>query len=227
MKRKIVAIFVGLFIISGVLIGIIFASAQADEKHAATEEMGILILPTEGVRIHALQVDIDSFKYAETEEEKEKVLVNLEHEDAEEVQELLRYEDETAGSIMTKEFISFGLNVTVEETVEILKEMQPDEEVMYYIYVTDEEDKIKGLVILRDLLLSDGKKKLSELMEENITTVKHTESIEEVIDKAAKYDLLSTAVVDEDNRLIGIVLIHDIIDEEFYPLWKKKNKSIK
>ena len=72
MKRKIVAIFVGLFIISGVLIGIIFASAQADEKHAATEEMGILILPTEGVRIHALQVDIDSFKYAETEEEKEK-----------------------------------------------------------------------------------------------------------------------------------------------------------
>ena len=105
--------------------------------------------------------------------------------------------------------------------------MQPDEEVMYYIYVTDEEDKIKGLVILRDLLLSDGKKKLSELMEENITTVKHTESIEEVIDKAAKYDLLSTAVVDEDNRLIGIVLIHDIIDEEFYPLWKKKNKSTK
>ena len=161
------------------------------------------------------------------EEEKEKVLVNLEHEDAEEVQELLKYEDETVGSIMTKEFISFGLNVTVEETVEILKEMQPDEEVMYYIYVTDEEDKIKGLVILRDLLLSDGKKKLSELMEENITTVKHTESIEEVIDKAAKYDLLSTAVVDEDNRLIGIVLIHDIIDEEFYPLWKKKNKSTK
>lgn len=77
MKRKIVAIFVGLFIISGVLIGIIFASAQADEKHAATEEMGILILPTEGVRIHALQVDIDSFKYAETEEEKEKVLQEL------------------------------------------------------------------------------------------------------------------------------------------------------
>ena len=161
------------------------------------------------------------------EEEKEKVLVNLEHEDAEEVQELLKYEDETVGSIMTKEFISFGLNVTVEETVEILKEMQPDEEVMYYIYVTDEEDKIKGLVILRDLLLSDGKKKLSELMEENITTVKHTESIEEVIDKAAKYDLLSTAVVDEEDRLIGIVLIHDIIDEEFYPLWKKKNKSTK
>lgn len=77
MKRKIVAIFVGLFIISGVLIGIIFASAQADEKHAGTEEMGILILPTEGVRIHALQVDIDSFKYAETEEEKEKVLQEL------------------------------------------------------------------------------------------------------------------------------------------------------
>lgn len=159
------------------------------------------------------------------EKEKEKILVNLEHEDAEEVQELLKYEDETVGSIMTKEFISFGMNVTVEETIEILKEMKPDEEVMYYIYVTDEEDRIKGLVILRDLLISDSKAKLSDLMEENITTVRHNEPIEEVIDKAAKYDLLSTAVVDESDRLIGIVLIHDIIDEQFYPLWKKKYRG--
>lgn len=158
-------------------------------------------------------------------EEREKVLFNLEKEDAEEVKELLKYEDETVGSMMSKDFISLGLNVTVQETTDILKEMQPDEDVMYYIYVTDEEDKLKGLVILRDLILSEPQVMLKDIMEENITTVKHDAPIEEAIEQAAKYDLLSTAVVDESNRLVGIIQIHDIIDEVLYPLWKKKNKK--
>lgn len=158
-------------------------------------------------------------------EEREKVLFNLEKDDAEEVNELLKYEDETVGSMMSKDFISFGLNVTVQETIEILKEMQPDEDVMYYIYVTDEEDKIKGIVILRDLILSDGETKLKDIMEDNIVTVRHDDPIEEAIEQAAKYDLLSTAVVDEEDRLVGIIQIHDIIDEALYPLWKKKNRK--
>lgn len=159
------------------------------------------------------------------EEDKEKVLVNLEKEDAEEVKELLKYEDEAVGSMMSKDFISLGGNVTVEETVEVLKEMQPDEDVMYYIYVIDEHDRVLGLVVLKDLILCDGKTKLKDIMEENITTVKHDDPIEEVIEKASKYDLLLTAVVDDENRLVGIVQIHDIIDEALYPLWKKKYKK--
>ena len=159
------------------------------------------------------------------EEDKEKILVNLEKDDAEEVQELLKYEDESVGSMMSKDFISFGLNVTVEETIDILKEMQPDEDVMYYIYVTDEGDRVKGIVILKDLLLSDGSVKLEEIMEDNVTTVRHDDAIEEAIEQASKYDLLSTAVVDEDDRLVGIVQIHDIIDEILYPLWRKKNRK--
>lgn len=158
------------------------------------------------------------------EEERDKVLVNLEKEDAEEVEELLKYKDQTVGSVMSKEFISLGLNVTVEETIDILKDMDPDEDVMYYIYVTDEEDRVKGIVILRDLLLGDGKTLLKDIMEENITTVHHDAPIAEAIEQAVKYDLLSTAVVDDDHRLIGIVLIHDIIDEFLFPLWKKKNR---
>lgn len=78
------------------------------------------------------------------EEEREKILVNLEKEDADEVKELLQYEDETIGSIMSKEFISVNLNITVGDTIEILKEMKPDEEVMYYIYITDEEEHLQG-----------------------------------------------------------------------------------
>lgn len=159
-------------------------------------------------------------------EEREKVLVNLEQDDAQEVNELLKYEDEVVGSLMTTDFISFALNITVGETVEILKEMDPDEDIMHYIYVTDEEDKVKGIVILKSLLLEESKVRLEEIMEDNITTVRHDAKIEEAIEQSAKYNLLSTAVVDESGRLVGIVQIHDIIDEFLFPLWKKKNKGL-
>lgn len=159
-------------------------------------------------------------------EEREKIFVNLEQDDAQEVNELLKYEDEVVGSLMATDFISFGLNITVGETIEILKEMDPDEDVMYYIYVTDEEDKVKGIVILKDLLLQESKVKLEEIMEDNITTVKHDAKIKEAIEQSAKYNLLSTAVVDENDKLVGIVQIHDIIDEVLFPLWKKKNKGL-
>ena len=156
-------------------------------------------------------------------EDREKVLVNLEQDDAEEVKELLKYEEETTGSIMSTDFISFGQTVTVGEAIDILKEMDPDEESMHYIYVTDEEDKLKGLVVLKDLLLKDSSVMLKDIMEENITTVKHEDTIDKLTELAVKYNLLLTAVVDEEDRLVGVVQIHDIIDEVLYPLWKKKN----
>ena len=78
-------------------------------------------------------------------EEREKVLYNLEKEDAEEIEELLKYEDETVGSLMTKEFVAVNYNLNISETIEILKELDPDEDVMYYIYTIDEEGKLKDL----------------------------------------------------------------------------------
>jgi len=157
------------------------------------------------------------------EEEREKILVNLEKEDADEVKELLQYEDETVGSIMSKEFISVNLDITIGDTIEILKEMQPDEEVMYYIYITDEEEHIQGVVPLRDLVINDTNVKIKEIMDGVVSRVKHDDQINEVIEVAAKYDLNSVPVIDQNERLIGIVIIHDLIDEFLYPLWKKKN----
>lgn len=212
----------------------VFESLDEDLAADTFEEIedeykGSIIKELSDVKTQELLENMDNDEIADLldeldEEDKEKVLVNLEQEDAEEVQELLEYEDESVGSIMSKDFIALSLNVTVGETIEILKEMNPDEDVMYYIYVIDEKEKIQGLVILKDLLLNDSQVKLKDIMEENITTVKHDAPIEEAIEKAAKYDLLSTAVVDEEDRLVGIVQIHDIIDEAFYPLWKRKNR---
>ena len=157
------------------------------------------------------------------EEEREKILVNLEKEDADEVKELLQYEDEIVGSIMSKDFISVNLNITVGDTIEILKEMKPDEEVMYYIYITDEQDKIQGVVPLRDLVIYDNDVKIKEIMDEKVSHVKHDDEISEAIEVATKYSLTSVPVMDEAGRLVGIVIIHDLIDEFLYPLWKKKN----
>ncbi|MBE6071540.1 MAG: CBS domain-containing protein [Clostridium butyricum] len=157
------------------------------------------------------------------EEEREKILLNLEREDAEEVKELLNYEDETVGSIMSKEFISVNLDITVGETIDILKEMKPDEEVMYYIYITDKNEKIQGVVPIRDLIINDINSKIREIMDDTVSHVRFDDEIHEVIEIAAKYHLNSVPVVDQDEKLIGIVIIHDLIEEFLYPLWKKKN----
>ncbi|WP_244833805.1 CBS domain-containing protein [Clostridium sp. BJN0001] len=156
-------------------------------------------------------------------EEREKILVNLEKEDADEVKELLQYEDETVGSIMSKEFISVNLNITIGDVIDVLKEMKPDEEEMYYICITDEYGVYSGILRLNDIILNDKKVLVKDVMDTSVSTVKNEDNIDKAIKTVAKYDLLSVPVVDEEEKLIGIVIIHDIIDEFLYPLWKKKN----
>ncbi|MPQ43195.1 magnesium transporter [Clostridium tarantellae] len=160
-----------------------------------------------------------------SDEEREKILISLEKEDAEEVKELLSYEEESVGSIMNKDFISFNLDVTVGETIELLRDLEADEEVMYYIYITDEDNRLKGVVTLRDLILNHVDTKLKEIMHTSAISVKHDSNIEDAVEKATKYDLLSIPVVDYEEKLLGIVLIHDIMDELLPNNWKRKFKK--
>lgn len=157
-------------------------------------------------------------------EEREKILVNLETEDAEEVKELLKYEDETVGSIMSKDFISFNLDITIGEIIEILRESNPEDEELNSIFIKDEDERVIGAIELKHLILNDSNVKAKEIMDENINIIRHNEDINEAIEIAAKYDLLSIPVVDNNDVLIGIVNTHDLIDEVLYPMWKKKNK---
>ena len=157
-------------------------------------------------------------------DEREKILVNLETEDAEEVKELLKYGDETIGSIMSKDFISFNLDITIGEIIDILRESNPEDEELNSIFIKDEEEKVIGVIELKDLILNDSKVKVKEIMDENINILKHNEDIDEAVEIAAKYDLLSIPVVDNNDVLIGVVNTHDLIDEVLYPIWKKKNK---
>ena len=166
---------------------------------------------------------IDSFDELD-DDEREKILVNLETEDAEEVKELLKYGDETIGSIMSKDFISFNLDITVGEIIDILRESNPEDEELNSIFIKDEEEKVIGVIELKDLILNDSTVKVKEIMDENINILKHNEDIDEAVEIAAKYDLLAIPVVDNNDVLIGVVNTHDLIDEVLYPIWKKKNK---
>ncbi len=159
------------------------------------------------------------------EETREKILTHLEEEDSREIKELMSYQDETVGSLMTKDFISFNIDITVGETVDILKEMQPDEEMAYYIFIVDDDEKIQGFVSLKDLLLHDGDVKLYDIMEKDVTTINVDDDIENTIEISTKYDLLSIPVVDNDDKLCGIVILHDIVDEFLLPMWKRKFKK--
>ncbi|MDU7784650.1 MAG: CBS domain-containing protein, partial [Clostridium perfringens] len=159
------------------------------------------------------------------EEEREKVLIALENEDAEEVKELMGYSDESVGSIMNKDFISFNLDLTVKETIELLRELDADEEVMYYVYITDEEDRLNGVVTLRDLIMNEENKRLKEIMHTSSISVNIDSTIEDAIEKSTKYDLISIPVVDYEEKLVGMVLIHDIVDELIPNNLKRKFKK--
>lgn len=157
-------------------------------------------------------------------DEREKILVNLETEDAEEVKELLKYEDETVGSIMSKDFISFNLDITIGEIIEILKESEPEDEELNAIFIKDEEERVIGVLTLKDLLFNDPNTKAKEVMNLNTNIIRHFVEIDEAIEITSKYDLIAIPVVDDNDSLIGVINTHDLIDEILYPIWKKKNK---
>jgi CBS domain-containing protein/sporulation protein YlmC with PRC-barrel domain len=156
----------------------------------------------------------------------EKILMSLEKDDADEVRILMAYADETVGRVMNPEYIAFNVDITVEETIELLRELKPDDEVVYYIYITDEEEKLQGVISLRDLIVSSPETMLRDIMNVNVISVDVNENIENTTELAMKYDLLSLPVVTEDNRLNGIVIMHDIIDDYLASHKRKRYKKV-
>lgn len=160
------------------------------------------------------------------EETANKVLVNLDDDDETEILDLMKYEEESVGNIMNTDFVSFNIDITVEETINILRELDVEEEILSRIYITSDEGKIKGIVSLRDLLISEGSKRLKGIMQESYFTVNDTDSIEKAMATALKYDLYSVPVIDEEKKICGVATITDMIDEILPPHWKRRLKRI-
>ncbi|MBQ6846752.1 MAG: magnesium transporter [Oscillospiraceae bacterium] len=128
------------------------------------------------------------------------------------INEILKYPDDSAGSIMTTEYVSFKPDMTVTEAIKNIRRSGVDKETIYTCYVTEKDKKLIGIVTVRSLLMADDDDEISKIMEENVISVNTLEDKEDVANKLAKYDFLALPVVDRENRLVGIVTVDDAID---------------
>nr|WP_245799367.1 magnesium transporter [Virgibacillus siamensis] len=139
-------------------------------------------------------------------------LTIMDDEAAEEIKELLHYEEKTAGSIMTTEYMAIYQTQTVKETMAVLKEEAPEAETIYYMYVLDEDKHLVGVLSLRDLIIADNDVLIKEIMSEKIVSVSVAEDQEDVARMIRDYDFLALPVVDFQHHLLGIITVDDILD---------------
>lgn len=128
------------------------------------------------------------------------------------INEFLNYPSDSAGSIMTIEFVDLKSNMTVEEAFGRIRKAGTDRETIYTCYVLDGERHLMGVVTVKKLLLSKEATLISEIMETNLITVNTLEDKEEAAKKFDKYDFLALPVVDKENRLVGIITVDDAME---------------
>ena len=141
-----------------------------------------------------------------------RILRHTDPEKRESINEILKYPKYSAGSIMTTEFVDLKKNMTVADAFTHIRRTGVDKETIYTCYVTDENRILLGLVSVKDLLLSEETKNLDEIMETNIIYVNTQEDQESAAQNFEKYDFLALPVVDNENRLVGIITVDDAID---------------
>jgi magnesium transporter len=146
------------------------------------------------------------------EEASQELLSLMETEEAEEVKDLLIYEDDTAGGLMTSEFLDFGPDMTIDETLTAIRLLIPDVEFIYYIFVVDDEDHLLGVLTLKRLLTSPLDTRLRDVMVQNVKSVTLDANRKEIAELFSKYDLAAVPVVDEEDKICGVITVDDVID---------------
>jgi len=129
-----------------------------------------------------------------------------------EIRRLWHYDEDTAGALMTTEYAFLPADITVGTALEQLRLQAPNKETIYYVYITDTQRHLLGMISLRDLIMSKPQTVLKYIMETNVISVRHDMGAEEVAASISKYDFLALPVVDVENRLVGIITVDDVID---------------
>ncbi len=146
----------------------------------------------------------------------EEVAVNIrthmERADRDEVEELLKYDPETAGGIMSPDFMYLDENLTVEEAIKKVQKRSEEKEMVFYLYITHGDGQLVGVLSLRELILHSMHRKLKNIMNTNVITVTTDTDQEEVAHVVSQYNLLAVPVVDATHKLVGIVTVDDVID---------------
>jgi CBS domain-containing protein len=141
------------------------------------------------------------------------LLAKIEDRDyADELEELVEYESDSAGGLMTTDYVWIYPHRTTAATIAKIREIAPESEFIYYLYVTDDHRKLLGTISLRTLLLSLPTAFIHKLMDTDVVSVAADTSAEDVASTIARYDLLAVPVLDDDGRILGIVTVDDAID---------------
>ena len=141
-----------------------------------------------------------------------KIISNTSLEKRQLINQFLKYEEDSAGAIMTIEFIDFKEGMTIKEAIDYTRRIGVNKESLDNCFIIDRKRRLKGIISLKDLILSDENILVSDVMETNIVSVKTFEDQEKVADLFKTYDLISMPVVDVENRLVGIITVDDIVD---------------
>uniref|UniRef100_A0A7C3Z0K3 Magnesium transporter n=1 Tax=Desulfobacca acetoxidans TaxID=60893 RepID=A0A7C3Z0K3_9BACT len=146
------------------------------------------------------------------EEKSDEILGFMEPEEAQEVRELMEYKEGTAGALMTTEFISLPPNITAAEAFPRLRKLAAEAETIYYLYILDENEKLLGVISLRELIMAEPEARLATLMQTRIISVTPQDSEDRVTELIDKYNLLALPVVDKNQRMLGIITVDDILE---------------
>jgi CBS domain-containing protein/sporulation protein YlmC with PRC-barrel domain len=157
------------------------------------------------------------------EDRREELIELMDEEEGADVEELLAYPEDSAGGIMTTDFLALPRDLTAGQAIDRLRELQPDPALVYYLYVVDAEGRLDGNLSLRDLVVAKPETPLTEIMNPNVLRVEADVPKEEVASLIAKYDLLALPVVDPRRVLLGTVTVDDVVELMLPRGWKKRS----
>jgi CBS domain-containing protein len=140
------------------------------------------------------------------------LLAEMDAQTADDLRELVAYDEETAGGLMTTDYFWIYPHRTIAATLEKIRQIAPETEFIYYLYVLDQSEKLLGVLSLRTLLLTEPAATIHSVMDQDLITVRPDVSAEDVAGTIARYDLLACPVTDDAGKLLGIVTVDDAID---------------
>lgn len=173
--------------------------------------------------LEEMEPDAAADLLAELPEERSQELLKLmDQEEAEDVIKLLAYPEDSAGGIMTTDFFAVSSHMTADQVIATLRQTAEEYETVFYVYVVSPENHLVGVFSLRELILAQPDRLVTEFMEDRVVTVNLEDNQEECAHVISKYNLLAVPVVDDQEQIVGIVTADDALDKIIPTAWKKR-----
>jgi CBS domain-containing protein/sporulation protein YlmC with PRC-barrel domain len=155
-------------------------------------------------------------------EQSQELLLQLDKKDAQEIGQLLEYDPDTAGGMMTTRFTTLTQDMTAEQVLQYLRTNIPSAESIYYLYVVDNQNQLIGVLTLRHLVVADPKTLLNQIMIPNPIAVKLHDRVDRIAELNEKYNLLAIPVVDDRNQIKGVITVDDVLGHVVTSAWRTK-----